>query len=176
MEKIGMENYYVYIIYVYIYSGCMIGKDDDSLGALIHDVAHALRKLIDRRVEPYNLTRSKWLALGVLDRHDGLTLSELADAIEIGNASVGRLVDRLEARGFVTRKADPVDRRAVRIYIKDSARPKLQELENISAGIREKALGVINKEDRNKLINILQSIKDNIGEGLPSLYMFYVLM
>lgn len=154
----------------------MIGKDDDSLGALIHDVAHSLRKLIDRKVEPYNLTRAKWLALGVLDRHDGLSLTELADAIEIGNASIGRLVDRLEARGFVTRKADPEDRRTVRIYIKDTARPKLQELENISAGIREQALSGISKDDHKKLIDLLREIKSNIQEIIPSMSFLYVLM
>ena len=77
----------------------MIGKDDNSLGALLHDVAHQLRVVIDREVAPYNLTRAKWVALGMLDRKEGLTQTELAARLEIGDATVGRLIDRLETRG-----------------------------------------------------------------------------
>lgn len=142
----------------------MIGKDDNSLGALIHDVAHLLRIVIDREVAPYNLTRAKWQALGVLDRKEGLTQTELAEKLELGNATVGRLLERLEERGFITRKADEQDSRVKRIFIDPTARPTLGELEAIAADVRSTALRKITKTQQKELVTLLSMIKSNLSE------------
>lgn len=142
----------------------MIGKHDNSLGALIHDVAHLLRTVIDREVAPYNLTRAKWLALGVLDRKEGLTQTELAEALELGNATVGKLLERLEERGFVTRKADDQDSRVKRIFINPAARPRIVELEAVAADVRSTALKKITKSQQKELVALLSTIKANLTE------------
>lgn len=144
----------------------MIGKDDDSLGALIHDVAHLLRLVIDREVAQHNLTRAKWLALGMLDRRDGITQAELASELELGNATVGRLVDRLEERGFIERRADPVDRRVNRVFIRPSARPQLKQLEDIASDVRKRALKGLGKADQRQLLWLLEKVKSNLNGSL----------
>lgn len=144
----------------------MIGKDDNSLGALLHDVAHALRMTIDRAVEPHNLTRAKWLALGILSRREGLTQAELANELELGAATVGRLVERLEARGFVERKPDPVDARVKRLFVKNEARSELDALEKVSADVRKSALKGISSDEQATLAQLLRRMKQNLGAML----------
>ncbi len=144
----------------------MIGKEDNSLGALLHDVAHLLRLVIDREVAPFNLTRAKWLALGILDRKEGLTQAELAEELELGNATVGRLVDRLEERGFVERRLDLVDRRMKRIFIRSSARPSLDELEDVAADVRKRAFKGLSRSDQRHLLGYLEIIKNNLNDGM----------
>ena len=141
----------------------MIGKDNNSLGALLHDVAHLLRTTIDREVEPYNLTRAKWQALGVLDRKEGVTQSELAKELELGVATVGRLVERLEARGFIERRPDPIDARVKRLFIQDAARPELDELEEVATTVRKSALRGINTAEQAELVRLLRKMKRNLS-------------
>jgi DNA-binding MarR family transcriptional regulator len=141
----------------------MIGKDNNSLGALLHDVAHLLRTTIDKKVEPYNLTRAKWQALGVLDRKEGVTQSELAKELELGVATVGRLVERLEARGFIERRPDPVDARVKRLFIRDTARPELDELEVVARNVRKSALRGINGAEQDELVRLLRKMKQNLS-------------
>lgn len=141
----------------------MIGKDSNSLGALLHDVAHLLRITIDREVEPYNLTRAKWQALGVLDRNEGVTQAELARELELGVATVGRLVERLEARGFIERRPDPVDARVKRLFIRDAARPELDELEEVATDVRKSALRGINNAEQAELVRLLKKMKRNLS-------------
>ena len=141
----------------------MIGKDNNSLGALLHDVAHLLRTTIDREVEPYNLTRAKWQALGVLNRMEGVTQSELASELELGVATVGRLVERLEARGFIERRPDPIDARVKRLFIRDAARPELDELEAVATNVRKSALKGINNAEQAELIRLLRKMKRNLS-------------
>jgi DNA-binding MarR family transcriptional regulator len=57
-----------------------------------------------------------------LDHHDGLRLTDLAEASGMAPQSAQALVDRLETLGYVERRPDPHDRRAKRIWRTDKAR------------------------------------------------------
>jgi len=148
-------------MYTY-YMDSMITKQDDLLGTLIHDVAHLLRLDIDRRLVEHNLTRVKWLALGILQKRGALTQSELSERLELGAASVGRLVDRLEDRGFVMREQDPEDRRSYRLVLTDTARTLLKELEGTSTSLREDTLHSLTKTEVSSLNSGLLKLKKNL--------------
>ena len=87
-----------------------------NFGFLLNDVARLMRTTYDRRVKSLGLTRSQWWVLNHLFRGDGVTQTELADTLEIEKPTLGRLLDRLEAKGWVRREADARDRRAWRVY------------------------------------------------------------
>ncbi len=140
----------------------MITKHDDLLGTLIHDVAHLLRHEIDRRLKPYNLTRVKWLALGIITNKSDLTQVELAQELELGNAAVGRLVDRLEQRGFVIRKPDPDDRRAYRLAPTQTARRLLDQLKDTAAKLRGEALNGFSASEVKTLNKGLNKLEKNL--------------
>lgn len=95
----------------------MHDSKDQHFGWLTADVARLMRTVFDRRVRGLGLTRAQWLALTRLDRRPGASQSELADMMEIEKAPAGRIVDRLEEKGWIERRAEPTDRRINRIYL-----------------------------------------------------------
>jgi MarR family transcriptional regulator, transcriptional regulator for hemolysin len=140
----------------------MISKDENTIAILLHDVAHQLRVLIDAKAQPYNLTRMKWLALAILDRQDGISQSELAEKMDIERSSVGRLLDRMEQRGFIRRVPDAQDRRFVRVFITDEGRPLLEELEKVSSDVKKIAISGLSKKELDDLTNTLLIMKNNL--------------
>ena len=72
-----------------------------NFGFLVNDVARLLRTAYDRRVRALGLTRSQWWVVTHLFRASGVTQSELAEMLEIEKPTLGRLLDRLEAKGWV---------------------------------------------------------------------------
>ena len=68
-----------------------------NFGFLVNDVARLLRTTFDRRVRALDLTRSQWWVLNHLFRQDGVTQSDLAEILDIEKATLGRLLDRMEA-------------------------------------------------------------------------------
>jgi DNA-binding MarR family transcriptional regulator len=52
-----------------------------------------------------------------LGHADGLRISQLADRSSMTAQSMGELVDDLEGKGYVERKADPKDRRRKPVYL-----------------------------------------------------------
>lgn len=144
----------------YMYS--MIMKYDDLLGTLVHDVAHRLRLDIDRRVAPHNLTRIKWLALGIICHNPGLTQAELASELELGTAAVGRLVDRLVEREFVLRSPSPDDRRAYRLSLTPAAETLVQSLEVTANDMRKALLDGLSEQEISLLNRGLNKVKSNL--------------
>lgn len=153
----------------------MITKHDDLLGTLIHDVAHLLRHEIDDRLRPHNLTRVKWLALGIIRQNKGLSQAELSDKLELGAASVGRLVDRLVKRGFVERTPDPDDRRSYRLSVTQAAEDLLTELDGVPDHLEREMLDDLSAPELEQLTAGLTKLKATLKDRLTPLALAVVL-
>ena len=105
----------------------------------MHDVARLLRQDADRRARAHGMTRAQWVILFWLERQPGLSQKELSEILEVEPITVARLIDRLEARGMVERRADPKDRRIWRLHLRPPAEPVLAELHDERAAMHAMA-------------------------------------
>jgi DNA-binding MarR family transcriptional regulator len=126
---------------------------------LVHDVARLLRVEFDCRARAYGMTRAQWVILAWLDRQPGLSQKELADVLDVEPITVGRLVDRLEARGMVERRADPVDRRIWRLHLRAEAEPVLAEIAQHRAAVLETVTADLDPAAQAVLVSSLQHMK-----------------
>jgi MarR family transcriptional regulator, transcriptional regulator for hemolysin len=110
--------------------------DNDFL-FLLYDVARTMRTRADQRARARGMTRAQWVILARLERQPGLTQNEMAAIVEVEPITIARLVDRLEARGLVERKADPRDRRVWRLHLTPAAAPVLREINKYRTEINE---------------------------------------
>ena len=85
---------------------------EKSFGFLLYDAARLLRRDFERRAKQLGLTRAQWSVLAHLARNEGTNQAAAADVLEIEPITLVRLLDRLEAAGWVERRPDPNDRRA----------------------------------------------------------------
>jgi MarR family transcriptional regulator for hemolysin len=136
-----------------------------NFGFILHDVARLLRTTFDRRVKALGLTRSQWWVLNHLFRNDGTTQSELAVVLEIEKASLGRLLDRMEAKGWVRREADVSDRRAKRVYLTPEVEPAIKAMRAAAAELRRDALAGLSVEQQEQFVDALLAIKGNLMNG-----------
>ena len=95
----------------------------------LYDVARLMRTRFDRWARTYGMTRAQGVILARLARQPGMTQNEMAGLCEVEPITVGRLVDRLEARGLLERRLDPSDRRIRRLHLLPAAEPILQEIQ-----------------------------------------------
>ncbi len=137
---------------------------DRNFGLILHDVARLLRTNFDRRVRDLGLTRSQWWVLTHLYRQDGLTQTELAELMEIEKPSLGRLLDRLETKNWITRRNDPKDRRANRVYLTVDVKPLVRQMRQHALAVRQQALGGLSDNQREQFVDTLLQIKENLQE------------
>jgi len=136
-----------------------------SLGFLLHDVSHLLRRNFNRRVQHLGLTQTQWRAIAHLSRDEGMNQAALAETLEVQPITLARLIDRMAAAGWVERRPDPRDRRAVRLYLTEQVQPILAEMWAIAAQAREDALAGLPEERREMLIEVLRHMKATLLEA-----------
>jgi MarR family transcriptional regulator, transcriptional regulator for hemolysin len=135
---------------------------DEYIGVVISDVARLLRTEFDRRVRRLGITRSQWLVLTRLHRHPGASHSELADMLEVEKATAGRMIDRLEANGWVTRRAEPDDRRVKRVYLTAEAERVHKRIWRVAEATVEDALADLSSRESKQLMALLLRVKTTL--------------
>lgn len=91
------------------------------------DRVHAL---LARRVYgilgDFGLTVPQYRVLRLLDDAEGLTASDLAEALGVTPGNLTGVLDRLEAAGHLSRGRDPQDRRSLRVQITPEGRAHIR--------------------------------------------------
>jgi DNA-binding MarR family transcriptional regulator len=81
----------------------------------------AVEKMDEAFCKLLGVNRTDGRCLDVIDQRPGLTAGELAEAVGLSPGAVTTVLDRLEARGLVTRSRDPDDRRRVTLKMTPEA-------------------------------------------------------
>src|ERR1043165_5046818 len=134
---------------------------DDYIGVVISDVARLIRTAFDRRVCELGITRAQWRALTRLHRHPGVSQSELADLMEVERASAGRMIERMEANGWVERRAQNGDRRGKRGYLTEEAERVHRRIWRVAEAMVDDALAALSAREGAQLRALLGRVKKN---------------
>ena len=92
----------------------------------LHQIAVAL---FMQETESFGITPVQFAALQAVHNVPGTDQRTLARTIGFDTSTIAGVIDRLEARGLVERRADPRDRRIWRLHLTDEADPILQDIE-----------------------------------------------
>jgi len=140
-----------------------MGDLDPSYGFLFNDVARLLRQRFDQRAQGLGLTRTQWRALAHIGRQEGIHQAALADILEVEPISLARLIDRLEAGGFVERRHDPADRRTWRLYLTPKVHPVSERMRALALETLADAFSGIERAEIAALMAALARIKGNLA-------------
>src|SRR5882757_273161 len=133
---------------------------DDALAEVFWAVARQLRERSQETLAPWDITPAHLRALRALRRHGTMRLSELSDHLHIAPRSTTEVVDALQARDLVRRRADPGDRRATLVEVTEHGADILaaiRDTRNTEAG---RVFGRLSPSDRAELARILTLLRD----------------
>ena len=90
----------------------------DTISYLIASVCKKHRSLTDVLLQKEcGLHVGQEMILNQLWIHDGLSQSELAEKMEVHQATLTKSIKRMEAQGFVRRNRDSEDKRISKVYL-----------------------------------------------------------
>jgi len=133
-------------------------------GFLIHDVSRLRRIVVDRALKPLGITRSQWWVLAFLSRRDGMTQTALAADLDLTKVAIGGLLDRIEAAGFVERRADQSDGRARRVYLTRAGAKMIAAIRESVEAVELEILERIPEEALAQAADTLRTLKDTLLE------------
>jgi MarR family transcriptional regulator for hemolysin len=136
---------------------------DRDLLIVLNDVARLVRTRFDQRARAFGMTRAQWVILARLNRQPGLSQNEMAAICEVEPITVGRMIDRLEARGLVERRADPDDRRIRRLHLLPAAKPIIDEISDYKDVLHGELVDGLGDNALCGLVDSLLRIKENLA-------------
>jgi len=131
----------------------------DCLCFHVGRAARKMSKITREKVAPYGLTTTQFFLLTALYEEDGIFISALARIVALDKATLTGMLDRLERDGLTERRADPEDRRAIRIHLTEKAeklRDELTELYHENNGL---FLALLDEKERKVFEQVVDKIE-----------------
>ena len=130
----------------------------DSLGFLLSQLGYKSSRRFHQVLEPLGMDPRHLLLLRFVLREEGQSQQALGETLRIPPSRMVALVDHLEERGLVERRANPNDRRARALYVTPEGRRVLGQAMKVAIE-HETSLGTsLTADERRQLVELLQKV------------------
>jgi DNA-binding MarR family transcriptional regulator len=126
---------------------------------LLLRTASELDQQVAKALKPAEVTPAQYNVLRILRNAGtaGLACSDVSERLVRHDPDVTRLLDRLEARGFVERSRDAEDRRVVTARITPKGRAVLDKLGESIAALHARQFEHLSREEFRTLLSLLET-------------------
>jgi len=138
---------------------------DNCLGFIANRLVKAFLKLLDYKLENFNLTGAQFCVMTKLFEEEGLTQTQLAHRLYIESPTLVRTLDRLEEAGLIERRRVPSDRRAFHIFLTEKGHELKDILMQKGHEVHEIAVKGLSEQEIEMLKDLLFQLWQNLENG-----------
>lgn len=133
-----------------------------DLGPVITQAARSMRTVLSRNLLDSGLYAGQDGVVLALAETDGLTAGQLALRLGVKAPTMTRTIGRMEAQGFLERRADRDDARLTKVFLTETGRDCVAEISRSVARCDELALRGFSDKEMRTLIKLLKSVDANL--------------
>lgn len=140
----------------------------EDLADTFFAVAHALKRVVNARVQPGGLSMARLRVLYQLVGGESVRMGELSACVDVAPRTMTSTVDAMERDGLVQRRPDPTDGRATVVSITDEG------IRSFHEGMRLQAMAVadlfdgLDADRRTALAEILDRLGEAVAAATPA--------
>ncbi|WP_275785177.1 MarR family winged helix-turn-helix transcriptional regulator [Pararhizobium gei] len=144
-----------------------IVADAPDLASVLVQAARSMRTVLSRNLLESGLYAGQDGVMLALAENDGLTAGMLAAKLGVKAPTMTRTIGRMEAQGFVERRADDDDARLTKVYLTATGRDRLQLIAEAGRASEEMATRGLTEKQMKTLMKLLRAVDANLqGTGL----------
>lgn len=137
----------------------------DMPGHLIRRIKQLSTALFIEECGEFDMTSVQFAALQSIALHRDVDATRLSALIAFDRSTIGDVLDRMEQKGWITRKAAPGDRRIKLIELSRDGAALLRRVGPAVHRVQERILAPLDPADRSTFIRILQQLADSRNES-----------
>ncbi len=135
--------------------GAMIGR--------LQSAARLSRTMLASRLLQQGLYAGQDQVMLSLNDEDGQTPGALATKLGVRPPTITKTINRLQAQGFLERRASDTDSRQAHIFLTDSGRETIRSIEKSVRKTEKQAMKGLDKKDQKTLAKMLNRIESNLS-------------
>jgi len=129
-----------------------------SPGYLANHMARLFARGLHQRIDPLGLAPAQFMTLIELWAQDGLTQKELADRLDVEQATIANTLARMQRDGLVERKPHPTDGRSRSIYLTQKAKGLEPQATAAAAAQNKLALSGLSSKEHRLFLGFMQRV------------------
>ncbi|MDO5667573.1 MAG: MarR family transcriptional regulator [Alcaligenaceae bacterium] len=140
---------------------------DQNIGNILRLVHKTINEQLDEGLLPLGLTGAQWRPIVLLDTGHVNTAAELADTIGVDTGAMTRTLNRLEAKGLITRQRSEKDKRVVELALTEKSLHLRTEILKAIEQILNQFFACLSKEEFELYTKLNQKL---VQHNLPEAY------
>ncbi len=125
---------------------------------MLSTLGYAVSRGFHEALDPVGLEPRHFLVLRTIGLAEGQSQQALAHRLQIPKSRMVAIVDELEQRGLLERRADPGDRRVHALHLTAEGRKLLRRAFEIAMRYEERVGAPLDVEERRQLLDLLARI------------------
>lgn len=139
---------------------------EESIAFLMKGLSREFAKALERRLSAHNINIGMWDPLRLLWKKDGQFQHELQKKVGVAQPTLVTALDRLEKRGFITRRRSEKDKRHVNIFLTAAGKNLEKEILHYADEIQDIAEKNMTANEHSTLLKLFQKLHESLEEDL----------
>jgi len=138
-----------------------------GLAAAVVNAARSMRTVLSRNLLATGLYAGQDGVILALAEEGGLTAGALANRLGVKAPTMTRTIGRLEAQGFVERRADGTDGRLTVVHLTEAGQASIEKITEAGRLSEQQAAEGLSEKDVRNLLKLLRAVDENLHGAAP---------
>lgn len=134
-----------------------------SINHLFVQTCKAHRTRTSELLSGFGVHVGQEMILGALWQRDGLTMSELAERLEVQPPTISRMIQRMENSGLVERRSCGKDQRVSFVHVTEKGKALQGRVEEVWSVLERQLTHGMTDEERTSFQELLVRVKANLS-------------
>ncbi len=140
----------------------------DMPGHLIRRAQQVSTALFTDECAGFDLTSVQYAALCAISAQPKIDATRLSATIAFDRSTIGDVLERMEAKGWIVRTGSPQDRRVKLVRLSPAGATLLRQVEPAVRRVQERLLAPLPPQDRDTLVRLLGQLAALHNEVTPA--------
>jgi DNA-binding MarR family transcriptional regulator len=133
----------------------------------LHSAARLSRTALAARLLAHGFYAGQDQIMIALNQEDGQTPGQLATRLGVRPPTITKTINRLQAQGFLDKKASNNDARQAHIFLTEPGRETIRAIEKSLRKTEKQALRGLDKKEQKTLAKLLARVEANLSDAAP---------
>ncbi len=137
---------------------------NEQLTYLVYVMQKRMRRHMSMALSKDDITLEQFVVLYNLIDQDGINQKKLSGKVDKDQATLARILDILEGRGYVVRRTTEKDRRAFLVFITDEGKQKVKTVAKRLGVVHNRIIEGIPSGKVDLFIDLIKQMNENLKE------------
>lgn len=143
-------------------------KREETVDYHIKSAWHAISRMYNQQAADEGFTTAIGFVLININSKEGTPATKIAPLIGLETRSLTRMLKTMEEKGLIYKKADPFDKRSVRIFLTEEGKDKKERSINTIMDFNQQVREIVSDEDLDTFFGVfgkIQMVIEQVNES-----------